>query len=324
MQLSDESKTHLESIARDTLSKLDVVAKTALDALNNTPQRSLEELASSFGYVNTFTSNSSIQNLKQIDQAKQKSYQVLAREPAIARIVVIDNKDERQTYYICRTTPISGIPNMASYLAPLGRLASLPIGTEFQLPNGTSVVVIEQTQLYPIQTVNDWDSQNSVVESDSYGPVTIESLRALLQQIAGEELVKDLLDKILAEEDQTDNIKEGIRRNIITKMSLRDQPVLDQYQDEIFRLPLDKRLLILGPPGTGKTTTLIRRLGQKLDSAFLTEDEKHIIGELGAVNNTAHVDSWLMFTPTELLKLYLKEAFARENVPASDHRIKTW
>jgi len=31
-----------------------------------------------------------------------------------------------------------------------------------------------------------------------------------------------------------------------------------------------------------------------------------------------------MFTPTELLKQYLKEAFAREGVPASDLRIRTW
>jgi hypothetical protein len=31
-----------------------------------------------------------------------------------------------------------------------------------------------------------------------------------------------------------------------------------------------------------------------------------------------------MFTPTELLKQYLKEAFAREGVPAPDMRIRTW
>jgi len=31
-----------------------------------------------------------------------------------------------------------------------------------------------------------------------------------------------------------------------------------------------------------------------------------------------------MFTPTELLKQYLKEAFAREGIAASDQRIKTW
>ena len=31
-----------------------------------------------------------------------------------------------------------------------------------------------------------------------------------------------------------------------------------------------------------------------------------------------------MFTPSPLLKEYAKEAFAAENVPASDIKIKTW
>ena len=107
-------------------------------------------------------------------------------------------------------------------------------------------------------------------------------------------------------------------------MGLRDQPILDQYQDEIFRLPLDQRLLILGPPGTGKTTTLIRRLGQKLDSAYLEEGELRAVESISSATGVSHANSWVMFTPTELLKQYLKEAFAREGVPAPDMRIHTW
>lgn len=137
-------------------------------------------------------------------------------------------------------------------------------------------------------------------------------------------LEEELLEKLLAKEGQTANVIEGLRRSVIVKMGLRDQPVLDQYQDEIFRMPLGMSLLILGPPGTGKTTTLIRRLGQKLDTVFLDKDEIRIVESVTTTSGVAHADSWLMFTPTELLKQYLKEAFAQERVPASDQRIKTW
>jgi hypothetical protein len=107
-------------------------------------------------------------------------------------------------------------------------------------------------------------------------------------------------------------------------MALRDQPILDQFQDEIFRLPLGSAVLLLGPAGTGKTTTLIHRLGQKLQQEFLDETEKARIARAFDLTRAPHGESWLMFTPTELLKQYLKEAFAREGVPASDQRIKTW
>ena len=47
------------------------------------------------------------------------------------------------------------------------------------------------------------------------------------------------------------------------RMSLRDQPILDKYQGDVFRMPLVRQLVLLGPPGTGIFTTLIRRLAQK-------------------------------------------------------------
>ena len=192
----------------------------------------------------------------------------------------------------------------------------------------------------------EWDARDSILEGDDYGPMTIKSLRALLKRSKGKQEMKflsksvksirellkrsrdkidpALLDKLLKEEIEIDNVRKGLRRSIITKMDLRDQPILDQYQDEIFRLPLDSRLLILGAPGTGKTTTLIRRLGQKLDWEFLDEDEQRVIRSGAFDGKDDHAQSWIMFTPTELLKLYVKEAFNREGIPAPDDRIITW
>ena len=176
---------------------------------------------------------------------------------------------------------------------------------------------------HPSLVAQEWDSLNSTLQSNEYGPITVVSFRALLGPERTDDQDFSALDSLLAEEKQANNVLEGIQRNIITKMGLRDQPILDQYQDTIFRLPLDTRLLILGPPGSGKTTTLIRRLGQKLDPEFLEETERELIDHTASAG-TPHAQSWTMFTPTELLKQYVREAFAKEGIAASDQRITTW
>ncbi|MDI3163813.1 ATP-binding domain-containing protein [Enterobacter hormaechei] len=318
--LNEESRKHIGQFADEALAQLESIAETAKYKLYDGRTLGSDALAN----INTMTSSSAIQRLDKIGQENRESYQVLVAEPAIARVVVVDEEGEEKTYYICRTTPVSGFPNLASYRAPVGRLASLAIGAEFTLPNGSVVEVLERAQLRLNALADGWDSRDTVVEADNYGPFTIESLRALLTELAGEEVTEDILGQLLAEESVKKNIIDGVRRSVITKMGLRDQPILDQYQDEIFRRPIDNRLLILGPPGTGKTTTLIRRLGQKLDTAYMDEGEQRLVETIASAQGIAHANSWLMFTPTELLKQYLKEAFAREDVPASDQRIRTW
>ena len=322
MTISQDSKQLIEVVAKNTLSIFEKIAGVALSKLRDAPAAGAEVLAS----VNTLTSPGAVRSLEQISRENRDSYQQLINEPAIARIVVVDGAGKKSTYYICRATPISlvgGEAMLASYRSPVGRLASLPVGGEFPLPQAggsVTVEVLERAQLHPAMIDQEWDSRNSVLEGDDYGPVTVESLRALLMGIPAE----DLLERLLAEETATANVREGIRRSVITKMGLRDQPILDRFQDEIFRLPLDSRLLILGAPGTGKTTTLIRRLGQKLDLAFLDEDERDTVNRAASGHARSHEQSWLMFTPTELLKQYVKEAFAREGIAASDQRIRTW
>ncbi len=299
---------HIEALSHETLDKLSAIASAANAGL----QCGAGNTANAFANINTLTSSSAVQNLGQIDAANRESYRVLTTEPAIARVVVLDDTNKKRIYYICRTTPVTGVQNLASYRAPIGRLASLAIGNEFPLPNGTVLEVLERSLLHPVQKSDGWDSRNTLIESEDFGPLTIESLRALLAKDMGETEAEDLVAQLLAEESEKASVFEGVRRTVITKMGLRDQPILDQFQDEIFRLPLNRRLLLLGPPGTGKTTTLIRRLGQKLDTAFLEESEQHLVNTTSSGYSLPHANSWLMFTPTELLKQYLKEAFSRE------------
>lgn len=319
MDLTEAAKRNIELLAEEALEVFRKVSDSAKEALQAAVPNPMNALAN----LNSLTGPGAVQNLSRIIQENREGYRTLTEEPAIARVGFVDGQGLRQTYFICRATPISAVPNLASYRSTKGRLASLPIGGELQV-DGTVLTVVERALFRPSLSDRVWDGLENVIQGDGFGPLTVESLRSLLYAGGQPGAANDLLGKLFAEEGRAANIRDGIRRTVITKMGLRDQPILDQYQDEIFRLPLDKRLLILGPPGTGKTTTLIRRLGQKLDRESLGRDEQDIVGSAAVSNGEAHERSWLMFTPTDLLKLYLKEAFAREGLPASDLQVRTW
>ena len=89
MELKPESRQHIEHVAGEALTQLDSIATAAKSKLHDGRTLSSDALAS----INTMTSRSAIQNLDQISQANRESYQVLAAEPAIARVVVVDDED---------------------------------------------------------------------------------------------------------------------------------------------------------------------------------------------------------------------------------------
>ena len=314
----------VKPIATSALATFPKIADAAQHQLRQAGSSSGPEV---FADINTFTSPNILREQSRIYDENRKALIILSREPAIARVVAIDENNERNVFFICRATPVNIVEEgsfVVSYRSPVGRLASLPIGDELVFTrNGktTQYEVVEKAQFRTYLSAQGWDSQNSVLENEDFGILTVESLRSILEQDIFKDVDAELLDRLLAEESTSANVQEGLHRNVIAKMELRDQPILDRYQDEIFRLPLNSRLLLLGAPGTGKTTTLIRRLGQKLDLTALEEDEQKILNNIEGLD---HKSSWIMFTPTELLKQYVKEAFAREGIPASDQRISTW
>lgn len=308
-----------------------VTAEDVLETFETIEQRARQGLqgdtylsAESIGVMNPAREAAALQTLDRINSDKASAYLALSREPAIARVVVADESGALRTYYVCRSSPpasLSGVP-LISYRSPMGALASRTVGATFRRPDGMEVELRQRARLFPFRQ-DAWDSRDSIFEGDDFATVTVRSLRELLAPPAAD-LEDDPLEALLAAEEQAGNLIAGVRRSVITKMGLRDRPVLDEYQDGIFRLSLASRLLILGPPGTGKTTTLIRRLGQKLDAEFLDEDEKDLVRRLDEASDLPHAQSWLMFTPTDLLRHYVKEAFAREGIAASEQRIGTW
>ncbi|NKA73553.1 DNA helicase UvrD [Ralstonia solanacearum] len=319
--MSMEHSQRFAPLATEVVEKLDTVASTAQAWLANPHRLRIDALAAG---GNTLHSDRPARALDGVNQANEAAYRKLASEPAIARVIAEDDDGHRTAYYFCRAEQGIADLGLVSYRAPVGRLAALPVGEEFVRPDGKALIVVERAQLRPSPIAGLWDAY-TVVQLEDVPTITIESLRKLLEQHPElAEPVEDLVAQMLASAEASQNVIEGMKRSVIIKMGLRDQPVLDQFQDKIFRLPLNRRVLLLGPPGTGKTTTLIRRLGQKLDVQFLDEDEQRVVEELAQSQQVPHGKSWLMFTPTELLKQYLKEAFAREGIPAPDQNIRTW
>jgi hypothetical protein len=315
----------LTDIAKNTLDFFETVAEGARAGLETIGGPTVSALA----VVNTLTADRAAKRLREISDDMRRDLVQLSLEPAIARIVVLNDDDEESTVFISRATPqgsAKGGTLWASYHAPMGRLAAIPVGHDHEVktPAGVRTFEIqERAVLRPTRTKEGWDSKDSIVQGRDYGPLTVRSLREVLRSVGAAEDGLDLLESLLEQDRRATNVLAGIQRSVIEKMGLRDQPLLDEYQDEIFRLPLDSRIVILGPPGTGKTTTLIKRLGLKLDDEYLEQEERELI-DRSIAGPSGHAYSWLMFTPTELLKQYIKEAFGRENIAASDLRIQTW
>lgn len=311
----------LEPVAKDILEAFDAIASAALKDLKFASQASTDVFANTSN--STFTT-APLAAARITDGHRQlvAESERLRSEPAIARVVYDDGERECVSY-VCRATPptLSNL-DLISQRAPRGRLAAIPIGDAMTTPNGKTLTVLQRVEVHPERIGSGWDSKNNIFRLAERRSFTVESLVQLLGIPQAE--AQDLLSQILADERDKDLVREGQKKSILTSMELRDQAILDAEQDEIFRLPIDEQIFLSGPPGTGKTTTLIRRLGQKLDYQHLTEDERRRVDAAGNSAGNSHADSWILFTPTELLRQYVKEAFNRERIPASDSHIRTW
>ena len=307
-----------------TLKVFKEVEEKANEKLKDSTSTSPSALAN----INTLNDTNTTRELSRITSQNFLDCEWLKDEPAIAKVTVEFDGGTKQSFYFCRRTPVHiNSAKLATYYSPKGNWASLDLEDEVEDHKLGFGTIVEKATLKPKRVQNLWDAIDTTysnIEVDS-NPQSIQSLREYIEAYSG--LQGDLADDVeteLLRDDLLAQLSDKVRRVTIERMSLRDQPILDKYQDKIFRLPIDARLLLLGPPGTGKTTTLIKRLAQKRNQEYLTNEEQSLVNNKSSVSPLEHQNSWLMFAPTDLLKQYLKEAFLKEGVPASNAQILTW
>jgi len=270
-------------------------------------------------------------------------YQKLAKEPFIcyAKVLVeIDGvKPFEQVYLFCRgytppstVRPFSKNGVFVNRNAKLGDIASMKIGSSkeitFVIDNKKivkSFTLLEKSIFNPLKN-EIWDAKNNNIwieeeENPKFLVSTIEFLSDFISnKNKGTALLTEIeeLEKVTLEDtEKIQQEKRQSQRVIVDSISLKDSPILDEFQNDFSRLPLKSTNLLIGSPGTGKTTALIKRIHLKSDLFHLAETDEIVL-------ESDEVRNWVMFTPNDLLKIYLKEAMNKENLSATDKQVLTW
>ena len=235
-------------------------------------------------------------------------------EPFVGYAVVEDAAGRQTELFICRhyipdgLVPITANADFASYLSPLGKVVSRRPGDRHAYAVKHRLGFVLEEHDYHLLRKNEFRSRQEDGRWDG-----VESRMAWLGE-GGNASVRSLRRLLEGKSE------EPIGREAQIKVQLPDQAILDAAQDGVFRLPLNQKVRISGAPGTGKTTVLLKRLSQKTKFDFLSEAEQKLVSQAEWERGL----NWMLFTPSDLLKAYLKEALAKELLPAGDDHVKVY
>ena len=336
MKPCDDREQTLTDVGEELLAGLTTVAQAAQRALSEA-RAGISSNALANPSNRMVSDGRAERNIDTINSTVRENLRRLLREPFVARVDVdwgCSDGQPAQTYYFSRPSS-AGLMDaikdaqLVTSGAALGRLAEHEAGDSVFVV-GRVGCIVKRTVFHPSQRDGLWDAVVKKFEAMPWGDVLEilrnESLRRALGNIkrgrTGALADEDFVGHLLQEAANAEFARQRMRRKVVDRIALRDQPILDKFQGEIFRLPLDRQVMLFGPPGSGKTTTLIKRLAQKRTPGALTESEERLIS--GPMqDNLLRSDSWAMFSPAELLKEYLGEAFNQEGVPDAGN-VRTW
>lgn len=225
--------------------------------------------------------------------------------------------------------------------SPLGRLLTKGVGSHsHQTPVGETLT-ININILSKYFTNDRGDANGNILFSENNQEFKfsslikdLEKIKRLENEISNEEKrlieikeeteeAKALIASIEQKEEEISALKQKVQKHIAKEVALRDQPMLDEYQEDVKRSKiLNGPLIINGGPGTGKTTSLIQRINY-LTSSTIEEE----IGELNREQREVLYNQqtgWIFYSPTELLKSYLKHAMEAESLLVMEENVRTW
>lgn len=226
----------------------------------------------------------------------------------------------------------------------VGKLALRGVGLQSDTnPEGRKIsVAVTELAKYSNSNQNQGDAISGYVHISGAGQAfkfsslyeSLEKLKELQEDVQAKKSQLDqgaldeleaaaITQQIIDQETEIFELGSRIKQYIATEVSLRDQPILDEYQEAVKRSkPLNGPLIINGGPGTGKTTSLIQRISF-LTAPTIVEEYGKLSKEKADLLFNAKT-AWIFYSPSELLRDYLATTMRAEGLPVSEDSVITW